>query len=270
MEATMKNVLVLIHDDTGQEARLQAALDFTRALGGHLTCLDVAIIPLMIEDYVPIGGSALLLADELASERTNRARIEGRLANEDVPWDWIDATDGLNAAMCKGAALADVIVINTGLDDAYPDMRRLAGELLVSAETPVLAVPEEARSFDAAGRALIAWDGSKPAQEALQAAIPLLKLAENVTLLEVNDDSLELPASEAAKYLSRHGIEPVIRTIPTAFERASDVILAEARDQRAAYLVMGGYGHGRMLEAVIGGVTKRMLTESPVPLFLAH
>ena len=60
----MKNVLVLMHDDVGQEARFQAALDLTRALDGHLTCLDVAILPVTVDDYAMLGGAALLVADE--------------------------------------------------------------------------------------------------------------------------------------------------------------------------------------------------------------
>ncbi|AJP73043.1 universal stress protein [Sphingomonas hengshuiensis] len=267
----MKNVLLLIHDDPGQEARLQAALDLTRALNGHLVCVDVTIVPVAIDDYVPNGGSALLLADERARERVNRATLAKRLAHEDVSYDWQDVTGDLSGALRAAAGLADVIVINRQLEGLhFPDMRGLAGDLLVRAETPVLAVPETARRFDAFGHALVAWDGSKAAEEALQAAVPLLALARAVTLVEIDDGSLKSSATEAAKYLSRHGIEPVIRHVPTSFERTSDALLTEIATLHPAYLVMGGYGHSRALQAVFGGVTRRMLCESPVPLLLAH
>lgn len=267
----MKNVLLLIHDDAGQEARYQVALDVVRGLEGHLSCLDVSIIPVMVDDYVPTGGSALLLADEQAREKENGERMKARVAKEDVPYDWRDVTGDLAVSLAEASKLSDLIVINRQLEGLhYPDMRGVAGELVVSAETPVLAVPETARGMDVAGHALIAWDGSKCCDEALQAAVPLLKLATNVTLLEVDDGSIKTPAADAAQYLSRHGIEPVIRTRQATVETVSDILLSEVREQRAAYLVMGGYGHARMLEAVFGGVTRRMLTESPVPLFLAH
>ncbi|WP_448663379.1 universal stress protein [Sphingomonas sp. CJ20] len=267
----MKNVLLLIHDDPGQEARLQVALDLTRALNGHLSCVDVSIVPVMVDDYVPNGGSALLLADEQAREGENRKAIERRLAHEDVAYDWRDVTGDLRGALRDAAGLADVIVVNRQLDGiAFPDMRGLVGDLLACAETPILAVPESARALDLRAKALVAWDGSKAAEEALQAAVPLLALARQVTIVEIDDGSVRVPASEAAQYLSRHGIEPVVRHIPTAFERTSDTLLSEIKASHAAYVVMGGYGHSRMLQAVFGGVTRRMLSESPVPLFLAN
>ena len=267
----MKNVLLLIHDDPGQEARLQAALDLTRALGGHLSCLDVSILPMVVEDYVPVDGAALILADERERESKNRARTTARLEPEDVPWDWTDVTGDLDQALRDAAGLADIIVINRRLDGSdYPDMRALAGDLLVKGDTPVLAVPEDARCFDAAGHALIAWDGSDEAQNALQAATPLLALAGEVTILEIDDGSLHIPATEAARYLSRHGIEPRIRRAVTTIASADEVLLADIRLLGAAYVVMGGYGHSRLTEALFGGVTRRMLAESPVPLLLAR
>ena len=76
----MKNVLVLAHDDEGQEARLQAALDATRALGGHLTCIDVVSPPLVLTD--PYAGAAMAVTIDYARqvEEENRARLRRRLA----------------------------------------------------------------------------------------------------------------------------------------------------------------------------------------------
>lgn len=91
----MKNILLIVHDDAGQEARLQAALDVARALDGHLTCLDIAIMPVLVGDYYSGIGEAMLLADEHAREATNREGLEARLAREDVPWDWKEATGNL-------------------------------------------------------------------------------------------------------------------------------------------------------------------------------
>jgi len=267
----MKNVLLLIHDDAGQEARLQAALDVTRALDGHLACLDVTIAPVMVDDYVPTGGSALLIAEEREREKANRAAVEARLAREGVPYDWRDVAGNLGACLRDAATLADVIVINRQLDHVhFPDMIALAGDLLVHAQTPVLAVPQQARGFDAAGAALVAWDGSQPAQEALQAAAPLLRLAREVTIVAIDNGTLRAPAEDAARYLARHGIEPLVRNVPAGREKASDLLLAELRSAGAAYLVMGGFGRSRMVEAMFGGVTRRLLANSPVPLLLAH
>jgi len=266
----MRNILVLVHDDKGQEARLEAALDLRRALGGHLTCVDVSIVPIMVTDYIPTGGTALLLADEQRNESRNAAKVRARLSDGHVLFDWVDATGELATCMRDAAGLADLVVTNRQLDNAtFPDSIDLIGKLVIDEGLPVLAVPETARGFKVDGNALIAWDGSRAAQAALRAAIPLLKRAASVTLLYIDDGSIKQPCGEAVRYLARHGIAATVRR-EDAGVRAGEALLAAARSGEADYIVMGGFGHARALEAIFGGATTSLLTESPVPLFLAH
>lgn len=265
----MKNVLVLMHDDAGQEARFQAALDLARGLEGHLRCLDVVMVPAFVGDYAEMGGSAALLADEQARETENRTRMEARLRTEDVPFDWVDVTGFASPCLRDATALADLVVLNLELDAQYPDMRDLIGDTVLKTGKPLVAVPEAARGFDLYGHAVVAWDGSRAAEAALRAAVPLLKHAGTVTILTVDDGSVGIPAAEAAEYLSRHGIRPVVQAEP-ANAAAGRVILTKLRELGAAYLVMGGFGHSRFLEAAFGGVTQKMIGDCPIPLFLAH
>jgi nucleotide-binding universal stress UspA family protein len=266
----MKNVLLLVHDDTGQEARLQAALDLVRALDGHLSCLDVSVVPTMIDDFVPAGGAAMM-ADEERRAQGNHAKLDARLRAEDVRYDWRTASGDLVSCLCEASGLADVIVINRQLDGLpKPDMRAIAGALVRATDKPLIAVPERARSFAVGGHAMVAWDGSAPSMHALQAAVPLLERAGEVTIVAVDNGSIQTRASEAAEYLSRHGVKPVVRRLADTGVAAGAVLLDEIRILEADYVVMGGYGHSPLREAVFGGVTRRMLTESPVPLFLAH
>lgn len=267
----MKNVLVLMHDDGGQEARFQAALDITRALDGHLTCVDVAILPVLAGDYAGMGGTALLMADEQQREGANKRHMETRLQAEDVPYTWIDQCGFLSPCMREAAALADLVVLNREIDEIkYPDMLTLVGDMLLKANKPIIAVPASATRFEAFGPALVAWDGSPESEAALRAAVPLLTHASSVTILEIDDGSLKQPASEAATYLSRHGIKAIIRREAAVSDVPSTMILDAIDGLAASYVVMGGFGHSRFLEATFGGVTRRMLKECPVPIFLAH
>ncbi len=263
----MKNVLVLIHDDEGQEARIQAALDVTRALGGHLTCLDVSPIVPFIGDATGISGGAILIDLERETESVNRVRVRKRIEAEDVPWSWFDVTDYFETALESAATLADLIVVNRALDELpLPDLRNLAASLVLRSGKPILAVPAETRGFDAAGAALVAWNGSREASAALGAAVPLLSLARSVTIVEVDDSIPRLPAEEAAAYLSRHDIHAEVLRWPDGRAAEGIIALAHAHD----YLVMGAFGHSRTREALFGGVTRRLLRESPIPLLLAH
>src|SRR5688572_13469917 len=144
----MKNILLLIHDDSGQEARLQAALDVTRAINGHLTCLDVTVVTAISSSDFGITGGTALVAVEREREGANRSRVEPRLKNEGVSWNWIDTVDGIEPALEAASGLADLIVVNRQLDSyPLPDMRSVTSGLVVKSGKPVLAVPEEVTGF---------------------------------------------------------------------------------------------------------------------------
>jgi nucleotide-binding universal stress UspA family protein len=267
----MKNIMLLAHRDRGQDARVRVALDLARAIAGHLTCLDIVIVPETVADYVTMGGDALLLADEARSEGLNRSDIRGWLEREHVPFDWIDMTGEPAASIEKASSLVDLAVINRRLDTArYPDMFDLVGRLIVEEHIPVLAVPEDAKGLNVRGNAVVAWAGSRAAAAALRAAVPLLAHAGSVTLLYVEDGSIKEPIERAARYLEWHGIRPTIRQERILTDPAPTVLLAEACSGHADYLVMGGFGHARLMESLFGGATRELLLRSPIPIFLAH
>jgi nucleotide-binding universal stress UspA family protein len=267
----MKNILLLVHDDAGQEARFQTALDISRALEGHLMCLDVTQIPVIVGDYYSGTAEATLLADERQRETENRTKMEARLAHEGVPWDWVDMTGAIADCVTYAAGLADLIVVNRKLDAfPTPDMRGVTGAIAVRSGKPVVAVPDDAKRFDTAGRALIAWDGSDPVMATMRVCIPLLRLAEAVHLFTVDDGSAGVSAEEAAAYLSRHDIHATIRRIHDRQHHADALILEECGVWRASYCLMGAFSHGRLTEALFGGVTRRMLATSSLPLVLGH
>ena len=268
----MKNILVLVHDDTGQEARLQVALGLGRALDGHLTCVDLTWVPPLVSSGMYDNAYAIgdLVIQETAREGLNKTALETRLATEGVPWDWIDMSGDVAPCLRQAADLSDVIVVNRAIDDfGVPDMRRAAGELIVRSGKPVLAVPAEAKGINLES-ALVAWDGSPAAATAMRAAVPLLRLASRVTLLEIGDGSIKARAEEAAGYLARNGVGATIRRVPATRHGAGEVLLQEASNGMHGYVVMGGFGHLRWVEALFGGVTRAMLTRSPVPAFFAH
>jgi nucleotide-binding universal stress UspA family protein len=267
----MKNVLVPSHDDPGQESRLQAALDLTRALDGHLTCLETITPPQALpEVYIAVGYDQLV-AEERADADSNRARVEARLSVEDVRWSCVEVIAHPAAAMQQVIGLADIVVLNRKLDHfALPNWLKVARETIIASHKPVVVVPEEARGFVTLGPALIAWDGSDEAAAALCAAVPLLQKAANVTLLEIDDDYMETSGEEAAAYLSRHNVHARLVREPSGASDPAQLILERAVASKAGYILMGGFGRGRLREALFGGVTRTLLRSSAVPLVLVR
>lgn len=268
----MKNILLLVHHDDGQDARLQAALDVTRALGGHLACLDVTPYPVVAGDTVMGYGESVVVFDERDSEARNKAALTDRLSREDVSWSWADAMGEMATSVLEAADLADLIILNRALDGyPLPNMRDITSRIVARTNAAVLAVPEALDRF-AFDRALVAWDGGRSAAAALRAAVPLLALAGEVEIFmarEEDDEDIRNAPEKAAAYLSRHGIHATVKIVGKAESRPDASIAGESDAWRADYIVMGAYGRGRLRET-FGGVTKRMLSDSKLPLLLAH
>jgi nucleotide-binding universal stress UspA family protein len=273
MEGVMKNVLVLVHDDGGQEARVQAALDLVRTFDGHLTCLDIEATPVVMADYATTAGSMNFVFDEHDRSVGNRSHLENRLRHEDVPWDWVHETGDIEDILCHRIDLSDIIVLNSNVDDQnLTQARATVSATAVKTRKPVLAVPADHKHFRAAGLAMIAWDGSPPALAALRAATPLLQKAKSVVLVEIDHPHDHgISAEDGAAYLSRHGVHAAIRRENThGMMTSSSKLIEIAETMKADYVVMGAYGHSRLTEAVFGGVTRSMLLRSTVPLILVH
>ena len=268
----MKSILLYANEDAGLESRLQAALDLVRFSNGHLTCLHATPYDAFIMGD-PFGGIYTLpvVMDQLKkAEDEQRARLEARLAHEDVAWDWLQVDGPAVQAILDRSRLADVVVLNLagGVEDE-PALSMTA-TVAIHARSPVLAVPRGANRFDGRALVLVAWNGSVEAAHALRLALPMLRNASAVHFVTVTEDRTEFPALDGCRYLALHGLEPEMHEWPREGRSVSAALLAAAERLQASCIVMGAYGHSRMREAVLGGVSRQMLEESPVPLLLGH
>lgn len=161
------------------------------------------------------------------------------------------------------------MVLNRQLDSyPLPDMRMIAGQVLMHARVPVLAVPQNLKCLNMR-RALLAWDGHPSCIATMRACTPLLALAEEVEVLTIEDGSIQAEPSDAARYLSRHDVTASVRVLNDRLHPVDAIIEEEASQWRADYVIMGAYGHGRLMES-FGGVTRRLLTRGKFPMVLGH
>ncbi len=269
----MKSILVHIEPDEGQNARLQAAFDLARAFGGHLACLQVTPYAAYALGDPAMGAFPITALVEAinAQRRTERVAVEARLQAEGVSWNWLSRDGDVVERLSEAARLADVVVMSSGPFTATAGMQlATTGDVAIRAPTLVCAVPAASRGIAVTGAALIAWDGSQEAATAMRLALPLLRQAESVDLLTVAEKPSDFPAREAAIWLSRHGINATIIERGAAGDDVETVIRAVISERRAAFVVQGAYGHSRLRETLFGGVTRGLLANAPVPLFLAH
>jgi len=266
----MKNILLLVHEDEGQESRFQAALDVTRALGGHLECLEARELPMLVMGTYAGGAEAMALAEIDRAHRELRLEIEQRLGDEDVPWSFVQTFQSPADALVHRADLADLVVLSARLTDHDGDAADARPQPLpLRARRPLLAVPPAAKGVRLDKPALVAWDGSGPSIEAVRSAVPLLHRVPGVVVLSVDPSASTMQGEDIASYLSRHGI--VVELVERRSEGSiASVLHDHVRVLDAGLLVMGAYGTGRLAQAVFGGVTRTMLKTSMVPLLLAH
>ncbi|MEP5937366.1 MAG: universal stress protein [Erythrobacter sp.] len=271
----MNSVLLHIGDDAGLDARMQVALDITRAFEGHLTCLQAV----NMEVFAPgdFYGSAMAAALPAIRKRAEelRAKVEADLANEGVVWDWLFEDGMPEHRLLAHSALKDLIVVGPNdIGEKGPGASHMVGDLVIRSRTPVLVVPNDTKDLDCSGNALVAWNGSSEACHALRAAAPLLKKAAKVFLATVGEeakqDRFDFPSLDGAAYLSRMGIDCEVVELPPGKANIADTLFAAAQLRECGYLVMGAYGRSRLAEMLLGGVTRRALRDPQLPVFLAH
>lgn len=267
----MKSIMVHAGGDTAFESRLQAGLDLARRFKGHMTL----VLPRPTQDYVAFDmfGGAHFIAEAFEAAEKERgklcARIDERLKAEDVPWDWQMFDGTTSDALINAARLADVLVMSLDEAGASGPARAWVSDVVTASRTPVLAVPVSTKSlsFD---RAMVAYDGGFEAANALRASLPMLLAASQVRISEIEIVPEEFPVTDAATYLSRHGISAEIAVAAKGDQSVEERLLAEAGAWQPDFLVMGAYSHGRWRETLFGGVTRFMLGELGIPVLLAH
>jgi nucleotide-binding universal stress UspA family protein len=174
------------------------------------------------------------------------------------------------------ARYADLLVIGqTDLDEVSPSVAPDYPEyVLLNSGRPVLVVPY-AGQFEVVGkRVLVAWDASVEAARAVTSALPLLKNADTVHLAVFNADRDygkhgEQPGADIALYLARHNVKVQVIAQNTEID-TGNALLSLVTDMSSDLLVMGGYGHSRFREVLLGGVTRTVLDSMTIPVFMSH
>ena len=277
---SIKDMHVVV-DLGGERRSASIAVDLARRIDAHLTGVALTIeptypayamsAPIPTEYIVAAHDQAVADASAAAGAFTEVAKSAGIAfeSRESEP----AILDGLLGAV-RQFNLSDLVVVGQrDPDRAEPLRGELIESILFQAGAPALIIPYTGVKAFNTKRALVAWDGSATAAHAVRAALPLLGLAETVQVLIVNEKQKQGTMTAAAaigSYLSRHGIDVEVQHLGASGIDAGDTILNYAADERADWLVMGAYGHSRLREFLLGGVTRKVLASMTLPVLMAH
>jgi nucleotide-binding universal stress UspA family protein len=279
----VKDILVHIPTERPPRPVIDVSISLAQSFRAHLDAIAAGYIQPPIS-YSADGGVATAVAavfeveQRRATERSAAALavFEAEARNAEIAYQCRSVHDlPVDAASAIGAAarLYDLAVVlrPNAAEDTYDNTTPT--EILLQAGGPVLFVPHTFRGAFNARRVGICWDGSRLAGRAQRDARPFLSSAEAVVVISINETQVA-PAEAAAQRLMQHmGRSELSPTLIELTAERSDIqpsILSLASDEGLDMLVMGAYGHSRLREGVLGGVTREMLETMTVPTLMSH
>jgi nucleotide-binding universal stress UspA family protein len=275
-----KTILVHLNDTRRAEAVLEPAVRLATRHNSHLVGLHVqAAVP---APPIPLPYGQEVLRSVAAAQQKETDEIHAvfsRLtANQPFVAEWrvekgqhMDPTE----VVMEHSRAADLVVAGqTDPDREVTPLTDVAERLAIASGRPVLVIPYVGRYPEVGRNVVIAWKASREAARAVFDALPLLELAEQVQILEIQEGGgrRAAPAVDTtiAAALARHGIKPTIRISVVGDISIGDEILSRIADMGADLLVMGAYGHSRMRELVFGGATRHIARHMTAPVLFSH
>ena len=290
----IRHILALIADGPRADTVLALAARLARERGATVQALHIGE-PLVGGAYLSPEAAAIAIqyADEVDRGRRQVAaeRVDSAGSLHGIKIELTQVEGDPLAAAVNAARCSDLVVLAQRADDDG-SAARLAPGLLVRAGRPLLFVPAvDAGPAAADGaprcgqRVIVAWAPTRECTRALGDALPLLAAASHVELVRLarpDEDPAADPLPAVCAHLKRHGIDaqprllaqrsgpPTLGSGWTPDVPVAEALLSHAADTDADLIVMGGYGHTRLWELALGGVTRTMLASMTVPVLMSH
>jgi nucleotide-binding universal stress UspA family protein len=279
MEIMMiKDVMVRLDGSRADEARVAAADQIAEYFDSHIVCVFVNVLPMPIVEEDDGAGaieSVRLIDAARAVGDKQEAKLRQRLARLQKPIELrrFDSFSNLISDIAaREARTADVFVAMRP-NGSPKDPDQLIESVLFGAGRHLFLVPEGKHVAPALDHVMIAWNGSREAARAVAEALPYLRKATTVSIVVVDEtapvEEQALLGNDLLGHLQHHGIGAKIHRV-TKDDDVASTLIAESKRLKPDLMVMGGYGHSKMREWLLGGATYEMMHKSPMPLLMAH
>lgn len=296
---TIRRIVAYLSGSPTGAVTLTAACSVARRLGAHLDGIFLKpdprdVIPMLAEgvsgvwldDFISAAESdvkrrqAVARSDfEAAAARAGIAMIEGEPETPSVKSStasaptasarWVEMT-GRADLFAERARLYDLLVFGPGARNPETQSYAVLEAALMGAGRPLLLAPQ-AEVPDLGNHIAIGWNGGIQAARAVAAALPFIEAAQNCHVITVASPATETGlADELSDYLAWHGTRPSVHKPALKGDSVGATLLEEATGLKADLLVLGGFGHSRLRELILGGVTRHVLTHATMPVLIAH
>ena len=268
---------ILVHAEAGSASdhRVRLALRIADLFDASVTGLGAeAFGPMISSDYATADGAVIeavrerIAADLPAAEKRFHELAAGRSAV-----DWVSGEDYPDKMLALCARGADLIVTDRPARGEAATFAAKPAELVMEAGTPVLLTADLKAEF-LGERVVVAWKDTRESRRALADALPFLMRAQSVVVVTVCGEAHTRNAQpglrDVARRLARHGVSAAVEVVPQGKESIAQALEDAANRHGADLIVSGAYGHARMREWLLGGVTEDLIAACSKHLLLSH
>jgi nucleotide-binding universal stress UspA family protein len=234
------------------------------------------VVPGSVMGGIPPEFLETQRAESEKSAQAAIARFEQVAKREGISYEthMVNASvAGASDQLARMARRFDLAVVGQATRD-QPTPEDLVDEgVLFDAGRPVIFVPFIQKTGLKLDRVMVCWDGGRASTRAIGDAIPFLERAKQIEVVVVGNKppkSDEVSGADLGQHLARHGVNVDVKRITSPDIDVASTILSYAADSSSDLIVMGGYGHSRLREFVLGGVTRAILESMTVPVLMSH
>jgi nucleotide-binding universal stress UspA family protein len=276
----IKDIIVNLTPGAARDPAADYAISVASALEAHLAGVAFVYDPLI--PAAAMGGGIppdLIESQRVESETGARAaatRFDAAAKREGLTFESHQLAASAAGAADQFAHLArrfDLAIVGQSQPDGPPMPDMVLETSLFESGGPILAVPYIQKDGLKLDRVMVCWDGGRPAARAIGDALPLLVRSKAVELVIFSGErgkQDEIPGADMGRHLARHGLKVTVNRMPLGDMDVGDAILSHAADSNADVMVMGGYGHSRLRQFILGGATRTVLQSMTLPILLSH
>jgi nucleotide-binding universal stress UspA family protein len=274
----IKDVLVNLDSEADHDPARDYAISVAREFGAHLTGIafnrEVGIPGSVFDGGVASAVAAYRAQNKKRAQSANEkfesaARDAGVMA--EVHIIGAGAVDA-GSVFGKTARNYDLSIVGQVRPDSEAMEELIVEGALFGSGRPVLIVPYIHRTGFKVDRVMICWNGSRNVARAVADAMPILRRAGAIDIVSIQPQKRtgDVAGTDIAQHLARHALKVEVKQIVGADIDVTNMILSYASDASTDLIVMGGYGHSRLREFILGGATRGILESMTVPTLMAH
>ena len=275
----IKDLVVSLSVGASRDAAGPYAISVAEAFGAHVAGVAFSyepVIPPTIMGTIPASFVESQREENDRAANDARAKFDEAARRAGVSSESRTLSASLAGSADRFATIArrfDLAVVGQAEPDRAAPEELIVENALFSSGRPVLVVPYIQKAELTLDRVMVCWDASRNAARAIADAMPFLKRARVIDVVIVASERIksdEIPGADIGQHLARHDLKVEVRRIVSPDTDVASTILSHAADTAADFIVMGGYGHSRLREFILGGATRGMLQAMTLPTLMSH